>query len=239
MAEDPSPLVECDGPVLHLILNSPERLNSIGHDQHEALLGALREAEADPAVRVIALSGNGRSFCSGEYIKGSGAEGWPERLAHRRVALDVGAGPVLLNEVTSAFRNSPKPTVALLHGHALGAGYDYACSCDFRLAARGAKIGDPRIGLALWGAEGWSYKLPRLIGQTYVAPLAYMGEIISGERAAEIGFVHQLFEDETPSRIAARDFLLRIADIDGEAYRRIKRDLLADLDRSYAQATAC
>jgi enoyl-CoA hydratase/carnithine racemase len=233
--EEPSPLVLRDGPVLHLILNSPERLNSISASQHEALGTALRAAEADPEIRVIALSGNGRAFCSGEFLQGGDAG--PARLAHRRVALDIGGGPILLNETTSAFRNSPKPTVALLHGHTLGAGYDYASSCDFRLSTRGARIGDPRINLALWGAEGWSYKLPRLVGQSHVAPMAYLGDILSGERAAEIGFVHRLYDGDGSPRDAAQGFLLRLAAIDGETYRRIKAELLANLDRTYLQAT--
>lgn len=233
---DASPQVERDGPVIHLVLNNPERLNSLAYEQHEGLLNALRAAEDDPLVRVIALSGAGRAYCSGDYIKAHGREGWPDRLSHRFVELDVGVGPILLNDVTSAFRDCLKPTVALMHGYALGAGYDYASSCDFRLATRSCRIGDPRIKLGLWGAEGWSYKLPRLIGQTYVAPLTFTGELISGEQAADIGFVHRVYEDEPSIRSAARDFLHRIAGLDTDTYRRKKADLLMGLDQPYDHA---
>ena len=232
---DPSPLIEEDGPIRRLILNNPERLNALAVAQHEGLLAALRAAEADPAVRVIVLSGAGRAFCAGDYIKGDGVGDWPARLAHRRVALDIGVGPLLLNEVTSAFRDCPKPTVVLMHGFALGAGYDFASSCDFRLATPDCKIGDPRINLALWGAEGWSYKLPRLLGQTFVPPMAFDAELITGARAAEIGFVHKLYEGDL--REATKTFLMRIAEIDPEAYRRTKSDILRGLDQSYDQAT--
>ncbi len=220
-----------------MILNNPDRLNALSHEQHEGLLTGLRAAEADPVIGVIALSGAGRAFCAGDYIKGDGIADWPARLAHRRVELDVGIGPLLLNEVTSAFRDSPKPTVALMHGYALGAGYDYASSCDFRLATPSCRIGDPRINLGLWGAEGWSYKLPRLAGQTYVPPLTYNAELMSGESAAEIGFVHRLYPGDGQFRQAARDFLLRIAAIDGEVFSRVKSDILRGLDQTYAQAT--
>jgi enoyl-CoA hydratase/carnithine racemase len=232
---DPSPLVEVDGPIRRLILNNPERLNALAYAQHEGLLTALRAAEADPSVRVIVLCGAGRAFCAGDYIKGGEVGEWPARLAHRNVALDVGVGPLLLNEVTAAFRDCPKPTVALMHGFALGAGYDYASSCDFRLATPDCQIGDPRINLGLWGAEGWSYKLPRLLGQSFVAPMAFDAELISGTRAAEIGFVHKLYEGDL--RETTKSFLLRIAGIDPEAYRRTKSDILRGLDQSYDQAT--
>ncbi|MBX3485856.1 enoyl-CoA hydratase/isomerase family protein [Phenylobacterium sp.] len=229
----PSPLVERDGPVLHLILNNPERLNSLGFEQHEGLYDALRAGEDDDEVRVIVLSGAGRAFCAGDDIKPHGADGWPDRLKHRRVPLDVGVGPILLNDVTSAFRNCLKPTVALMHGYAVGAGYDYASSCDFRLSTRGCRIGDPRIKLGLWGCEGWSYKLPRLVGQTWVAPLTFTGDLITGEQAEEIGFVHRLFDDDAAPREAAAAFLHALARLDAGAYRAKKADLLLGLDQAY------
>ena len=231
-------MVRMDGPVCHMILNNPERLNALAPAQHEGLLIALRAAEADPAIRVIVLSGEGRAFCAGDNIAGTGGNYWPPRLNNRRVRLDVGIGPLLLNESTSAFRNCLKPTIVLMHGYAIGAGYDYASSCDFRLSTHSCKIGDPRINLALWGAEGWSYKLSRLIGQTYVAPMTFNGELLDGDRAAEIGFVHKLYPDEeAPLREAAREFILRIASLDTETYRRIKSDMLRGLDQSYEDAT--
>lgn len=235
---EPSPIIEYDGPVCHMILNNPERLNSLGPPQHEGLLKALRAAEADPQIRVIVLSGVGRAFCSGDYIKGAGGGDWPARLAHRRVQLDVGVGPLLLDESTSAFRDCLKPTVVLMHGFALGAGYDYASSCDFRLATPSCRIGDPRINLGLWGCEGWSYKLSRLVGQTYVAPMTFNGELLSGEQAAEIGFVHKLYPEDVPLRQAAREFVLRIASLDAEVFRRVKNDILRGLDQTYQQAMA-
>jgi enoyl-CoA hydratase/carnithine racemase len=233
-----SPQVRIEGPICHLVLNNPERLNALAPAQHEGLILALRAAEADPAIRVIVLSGEGRAYCAGDNIAGTGGNYFPPRLSHRRVALNIGTGPLLLNEATSAFRNCLKPTIVLMHGFALGAGYDYASSCDFRLATRGCRIGDPRINLALWGAEGWSYKLSRLIGQTWVAPMTFNGELISGARAAEIGFVHKLYPDEAaPLREAANDFILRIASLDAETYRRTKSDILRGLDQTYEDAT--
>lgn len=235
--EEPSPLVRLEGPICHIIFNNPERLNALAPMQHEGVLQALKSAEADDAVRVIVFSGAGRGFCAGDYIKGTGGGGWPARLAHRRVELDIGAGPVLLNEATTAIRNLLKPTVALMHGVALGAGYDYASSCDFRLSTHGCSIGDPRIRLGLWGAEGWSYKLSRLIGQTYVPPMTYDGGLLTGAEAAEIGFVHKLYPDDAPLKEGAHEFLMRIASIDAVTYRKVKADILCGLDQSYAQAT--
>ena len=71
--------------------------------------------------------------------------GGDDPLAGRRVDLDLGPGPAFLLESAAVLRRCPKPTVALLHGHALGSGYDYSLSCDFRVATEDVNYGDPRI----------------------------------------------------------------------------------------------
>ena len=151
MSDAASFVVEDDGAVRHLILNRPDKLNALDLDQHVRIKSAVEEAAADDAVRVLALSGNGRAFCAGDDLR-AGAPTGDDPLAGRRVDLDLGAGPAFLLESAAVLRHCPKPTVALLHGHALGSGYDHSLSCDFRIATRDANYGDPRIHRALWAA---------------------------------------------------------------------------------------
>ncbi len=221
-----------DGPaaVRHLILNRPEKLNALDQDQHARIRDAVRAAEAEPSVRAIALSGNGRAFCAGDDLGAAGRGDGPDPLAGRRVDLDVGPGPVLLLESAAALRDCAKPTVALLHGHALGSGYDYSLSCDFRLATEDVHYGDPRIHRALWAAEGWSYKLPRLLCQSAVAPIAYLGETMDGRTAEARGLVHRVYAAGTDLRRAARPFLEELAMLPAAAYAATKAALLRALD---------
>ncbi|MGE0806710.1 MAG: enoyl-CoA hydratase/isomerase family protein [Burkholderiaceae bacterium] len=232
-----------DGPIRHLVLNRPAKLNAIETAQHERVIDALKEAESDERVRLVAFSGNGSSFCAGDDLKAIGSDfrnplGWPERYLRRHmVDLDIGIGPMLLQEVTSAIRRFPKPTAALMHGYAIGAGYDYALSCDLRVVTDDCRFGDPRIHRALWSAEGWSYKLPRAVPLGFAARIAYLGELLSGEQAMEIGIAHALLPAGTPVREGARDLLLRVAGFDETAYRMTKQALLDGLDLPYEAAS--
>lgn len=227
-----------EGAVRHLIFNRPDKLNALDLDQHARIGDAVRAARADAGVRAIALSGNGRAFCAGDDLGAAGRSSGPDPLAGRRVDLNVGPGPVLLLESAAALRDCPKPTVALLHGHALGSGYDYSLSCDFRLATEDVNYGDPRIHRALWAAEGWSYKLPRLLCQSAVAPIAYLGETMDGRTAEARGLVHRVYAAGTDLRQAAQPFLEQLAGLPAAAYAATKAALLRGLDAAFDQIAA-
>lgn len=228
-------LVQDDGPVRHLILNRPDKLNALDLDQHVRIRDAVAAAEAADGVRVLALSGNGRAFCAGDDLR-AGAPTLPDPLRGRRVDLEVGPGPAFLLESAAALRALPKPTVALLHGHALGSGYDYSLSCDFRVATADVNYGDPRIHRALWAAEGWAYKLPRLLNQAAVAPIAYLGQTMDGATAHARGLVHRVFPAGADLRSAAAPLLRDLAGIDAAAYAATKARVLAAGDAAFAHA---
>ena len=234
MADD-GLLVFDEGPIRHLRLNRPERLNAIDLEQHQRLLEELRTAAMDDGVRGLVFSGEGSAFCAGDHLK-AGGQVWPPRYAKHRVALRIGIGPMLLMEVGTAFRDFPKPTVALMHGFALGAGYDLATSMDWRLATADCVVGDPRLKLGIWAAEGWAYGDPRLIPQSQISELHYLGDPPSGQQADAMGLVHRLFPAGTDLRAAAQPFLTQLAALDGERYALEKRRLLDSLDLSFEAA---
>ena len=235
MSDDDALILEDEGPVRHLVLNRPKKLNALDVDQHFRIRAAVREADADPSVRVIVLSGVGRAFCAGDDLT-AGKRDLPEELERRRVDLDLGMGPVLLLDSCAALRSTSKPTVVLIHGHALGSGYDYSLSCDFRVATEDANYGDPRMQRALWAAEGWSYKLPRQLNLSLLAPIAYLGETMTGTLAYERGLVHRLYAAGSALREVARPFLEEVANLDSDAFARTKRQILTGLDMSFEQA---
>ena len=235
MSDDTALIIEDEGPVRHLVLNRPKKLNALDIDQHLRIRRAVREADTDVSVRVIALSGVGRAFCAGDDLM-AGKHEVPDELKRRQVDLDLGTGPVLLLDSCAVLRSTSKPTVTLIHGHALGSGYDYSLSCDFRVATEDANYGDPRMQRALWAAEGWSYKLPRQLNLSLLGPIAYLGETMSGTLAYERGLVHRLYAAGSDLRETARPFLEELGSLDPDAYARTKAQILTSLDASFEQA---
>ena len=223
------------GLVRHLVLNRPDKLNALDLDQHVRIRSAVESAMGNEGVRVICLSGRGRAFCAGDDLTARSTPD-PDPLEGRRVDLDLGSGPTFLLESAGVLRHCPLPTVVLLHGHALGSGYDYSLSCDFRLATEDVNYGDPRIHRALWAAEGWSYKLPRLVHQSAVAPIAYLGETMDGATAHAYGLVHAVYPAGSDLRAAARPFLSQLAALPPAAYRETKALILAGVDQEFDSA---
>ncbi len=237
MSDDSALVVRDDGPIRHLILNRPDKLNALDLDQHARIKRAVEAAADDESVRVLALSGEGRAFCAGDDLTAGAPQG-EDPMKGRRVDLDLGTGPAFLLASAATLRDCPKPTVALLHGHALGSGYDYSLSCDFRLATEDVNYGDPRIHRALWAAEGWSYKLPRLVNQSVVTPIAYLGETMDGPTAEARGLVHRVYPTGADLRLAAKPFFNGLANLDPWAYAQTKARILAAVDLDFEHALA-
>ena len=237
MSDDTALVRQDEGPIRHLVLNRPDKLNALDLDQHVRIKRAVEAAIDDESVRVLVLSGKGRAFCAGDDLTAGAPQG-EDPMVGRRVDLDLGTGPAFLLESAATLRACSKPTVVLLHGHALGSGYDYSLSCDFRLATQDVNYGDPRIHRALWAAEGWSYKLPRLLNQAAATPIAYLGETMDGARAETCGLVHRVYPAGADLRVAANPFLEELAGLDLGAYAQTKARILASCDLGFKYALA-
>lgn len=235
MSEPDALIIDDRKGVRHLILNRPEKINAIDFDQHLRLKEHFEKADTDPSVKVLALSGVGRGFCAGDDLASTGISGH-DPYKHRKVDLELGSGPSLLLESCAVLRKLSKPTVALMHGIALGSGYDYSLSCDFRVVTTDIRYGDPRINLALWAAEGWSYKLPRLIGQSLVSRIAYLGEPMNGEQAYEFGLAHRVVSGEPGIIDSSREFLNILLELSGSAYSNMKKNMLDSIDATFDQS---
>ena len=230
-------IIKDEGSVRHLILNRPEKINAIDYAQHLRLMTQFDVAESDPNVKVVALSGVGRGFCSGDDLTAQAFDGEdPHR--HRKVDLEMGSGPAVLLQSCSKLHHLSKPTVALMHGIALGSGYDYSLSCDFRVVTPDIRYGDPRIDRALWAAEGWSYKLPRLTNLSVVSRIAYLGEIMNGSQALAYGLAHAIVDGETDIRESARPFLDNLIKVSSPAYSQVKNAILSGIDTDFNRALA-
>ncbi len=177
---------EVSAGVARVILDAPERLNAVDPTMLDAVVTHLEAATADPGVRVVALAGAGRAFCSGADLSraaGSGGELDDATLA------GVGA-------VARALLSCPRPTVALVRGVAAGAGASMALACDYVLAAASATLvlAFARIGLMPDG--GATALVAANIGRARALRLALTGEKLPATLAADWGLVSECVPDD-------------------------------------------
>jgi 2-(1,2-epoxy-1,2-dihydrophenyl)acetyl-CoA isomerase len=224
-------LVERNEGVATLTLNRPESMNSLSVALKEALLAAVRDAAADPAVRAVVLAGTGRGFCVGQDLR-------------EHVALLEADDPTPLSTVREhynplilALAGMPKPLIAAVNGMAAGAGAGLAFACDFRIAARAAGflLAFANVGLTLDSGVSWT--LPRLVGQARATALALLAEPITADSALEMGLVNAVVE---PERVlaTAQELAARLAVGPTAAYAAIKQSIAFAASASLADALA-
>jgi enoyl-CoA hydratase/carnithine racemase len=168
-----------------ITFNRPESQNALAPAMLEETMAAVREAQADDAVRVLVLTGAGRAFCSGGNVK-SMAEvaGGPVPASREQVGQ--------IQELQRLFRRFPKPFIAAVNGAAYGAGLDLACAADFRVAAETARFCEVYVRLGLAPGGGGAWLLPRIVGLTNALDLVLSGEPIDAAAALRIGLVSRV-----------------------------------------------
>jgi enoyl-CoA hydratase/carnithine racemase len=203
--------------VLELRLARPARLNALTLHLARELLAAVRDAQRDPQVRVLLLTGEGRAFCAGK-----------DR--------DDAAGPEFvdaLQQLASALMNSPKPVVAAVQGWAVGAGLELLLNCDIVIAASSARFMLPEVTVGLFGTGGVIALLPRHIGMAKAKGALLLGQEFSAQQADQWGLLWAVVPDE---ELAARSraIALKLAASDPALLGQIKsllhRESIGDLD---------
>jgi enoyl-CoA hydratase/carnithine racemase len=178
---------EKDGAIATLTLNRPDRLNAITGPILAALSDALVEADRDPAVRVVVLTGAGKGFCAGldlkEAASGQGIGGSVGGAIGRFDLRD--APPVVLHNVD-------KPTICALNGAAAGYGMDLALGCDIRVAADGAKLAPAFARRGVLPESGGTWLLPRLVGWAKAAEIAFTGRTLPADECLALGLVNRV-----------------------------------------------
>ncbi|NED60955.1 enoyl-CoA hydratase, partial [Streptomyces sp. SID10244] len=171
------------GGVAVLTLNRPERLNAWASDIAHDLYAHIDSAEADPAVRVILITGQGRAFCAGAHM---GTVDQVSSLGEGE-AVDVGAA---VGERPAHFlMGVRKPVIAAINGACVGIGLTHALMCDVRFAASGAKFAAPFARRGLIAEHGISWILPRVAGPGVARELLLSGRTFLADEAKELGLV--------------------------------------------------
>jgi enoyl-CoA hydratase len=193
---------QADG-LAEIRFNRPERLNAVVEALYDELFAALEDAEKDPAVRAVILTGEGRAFCVGADMK---EHGRGERTPFQR-------REYLRREQKVCMRiySLSKPVIAAVNGYALGAGAEMAIAADFILMAESAKIGFPEISIGAFLGGGVSHLLPQIVGLAKARELIFLGDRIDGREAVALGLANRVFADAT-FRDDARAFARRLAE---------------------------
>ena len=212
-----------------LTLNRPDRLNAWNAQLARRYFALLDQCAADPAVRVIVVTGAGRGFCAGadmatlqDIASGGAADA------------DAAAGGRVQHHTTTI----PKPVIAAINGACAGIGMVQALMCDLRFAAAGAKFTTAFARRGLIAEYGMSWALPRLVGSARALDLLLSGRVVLADEAAAIGLINEVV---APDQLLERT-LQYAADLavnsSPTSMAVIKRQVYADLDRSLAESTA-
>ena len=182
-------LVERDGNVLTITLNRPDRMNAISGPMLSALSSTLQEANTDPEVRAVVLTGAGRGFCSGLDLKDQmSGEGSGARRGFQLFDLH-NSPPVVINRMD-------KPMICALNGAAAGYGMDMALGCDIRIASENAKLGAVFAKRGVLPESGGTWYLPRLLGWAKAAEVAFLGDVLDAEKSLELGLVNRVVKHD-------------------------------------------
>lgn len=176
-----------EGRVQWLCLNRPDVLNALNSELLVALETAIDAAVADPEVRIIALTGNGRAFSAGgdlKFVLGeieNGADG-PDGVSHA-----VGT--------FTALRNCPKPVIAAVNGTAVAGGFELLLFCDVIFAAESATFADGHAKYGLLPGGGGAAVLPRRIGAQRAKAMLFSGEAFPAAQMRDWGLVYAVLPD--------------------------------------------
>ena len=169
-----------DGDVFILTINNPP-VNAFGPGVPEGLKAGLDAAAADDSVKAVVIIGGGRTFVAGADIKGFGLP--------REQAPDLRGTVAKLD----AFE---KPTVAAIHGTALGGGLELALGCTYRVAVEGAQLGLPEVKLGVLPGAGGTQRLPRVVGAQKALEMMLSGNPIKAPAAKELGLVDEIVDGD-------------------------------------------
>lgn len=212
-------LYEQQGPLVTLTMNQPEQRNPLtGNTAVPEFLEAIDRVQKDRGVRCVILAANGPSFSAGGDIREMKRQASPE-ISEMEIRNDYRLG---IQKLTPALFNLEVPVIAAVNGHAIGAGLDLTCMCDIRIASEKAKFAESFVKLGIIPGDGGAWLLPRVIGLSRAAEMAFTGDTIDAQTALAWNLVSRVVphDDLLP---AARELAGRIAANASHALRLTKR----------------
>lgn len=189
-------LVSVEDGIATVTLNRPKALNALNSSLLTELSGLLDAIAGDSSIQAVIITGAGeKAFVAGADI----AE------MQGKTPLEARAFSQFGNSVFLKIERLPQPVIAAVNGFALGGGCELAMACDLRVASPNAKFGQPEVNLGIVAGFGGTQRLPRLVGAGIAKELLMTGDMITAERAAQIGLVNHV--------VAAEDLLEKAKEI--------------------------
>jgi enoyl-CoA hydratase/carnithine racemase len=215
-------LIDIQDHVAHVRLNRPDKMNALDDAMFEAIVDAGEQLKANPDIRAVVLSGEGRAFCAGLDMGNFAnmASGKPDDATAKSETANDAVGRLerrthgLANraQYTSwVWRELPVPVIAALHGVAFGGGCQISIGADMRYAAPGTKICIMEMRWGLVPDMGATPYLPHLLRDDVLRELTYTNRIIEADEAQALGLVTQVVINpieaalQTAAEIAARN----------------------------------
>lgn len=171
-----------------ITLNAPERMNTISGPMLNALTRRLLQANEDPAVRCVILTGQGRAFCAGLDLRQNRPEGGIS-AASLPTTLD------LRNTPPTVLQAMDKPTICAVNGGAAGYGMDTALGCDIRIMGQSAKLAAAFVKRGVVPESGGTWYLPRMIGWAKATELIFTGRTLSAQESLDWGLANEVVPD--------------------------------------------
>lgn len=220
--------LEKEGHIAHLSLNRPHQRNAMDMAFFDTLKAHFKALDADPEVRVVVLSAEGKSFTAGLDLAAAGPLlGNPGADGREALRLKV----LELQSAMDAIESCRKPVIAAAHSHCIGGGVDMLSACDIRMATADAVFSIRETRLAIIADLGTLQRLPHIIGQGWFRELALTGRDFSAAEALEMGFVTRVLAHRDALLKAAMEMAAQIAALPPLTVQGVKE--VANFSRDY------
>jgi enoyl-CoA hydratase/carnithine racemase len=203
-------------------LNRPDKLNALDQAMFDALVETSAKLAADPSIRAVVLSGEGRGFCAGldftsfQAMANEGTRGRVRQLGDRPAGRIANHG----QQAAYGWTELPVPVIAAIHGVALGGGFQVALGADIRIVAPDAQLSVLEIRWGLIPDMTGTFMLRQLVGLDVAKELTFTGRMVSGEEALKLGLATRLTDNP---REEALELAAQIAGSNPDAIRAGKR----------------
>lgn len=201
-----------EGHIGFITLNRPDKRNAINLAVWEALSRAIHQAGQDTEARVILLNGAGKSFCAGLELSPDNdivpiITGNPTASQKMRFFRLLKR----LLQIHTDLERLSTPTIAVIHGHCLGAGLELVLCCDIRFCSADAIFALPEARLAIITDVGGLQRLPQVVGRGHAREIAFRGHRLDAQRACAINLVNEVFPDKETLDLKALEIANEIA----------------------------
>lgn len=226
--------IERDGAVARIVMNKPDKANSMTPDFWSDLPRIIAALGRDETVRCAVISGEGRHFSGGMDLAAFAGIASLFQTEPGRAAYAMRELILSLQDAFTAIERARFPVVAAIHGACIGGAIDLITACDIRIASADAYFAVEEINIGMAADVGTLQRLPKLIAPSVAAELCYSGRRFDADEAKAIGLVSAVHADHRELADAARGLARSIAERSPLAIAGIKRNLAYSRDHTVA-----